>query len=338
MKKWIRLICVGLILAAIPGVLRAAELLPLRTQPLIEKKYAGWSGVLRVWVFEGWTGGSDLFSGWLNRCAAAYEKAHNGVYVQIQYVDSEAIVQMDSSGVRPPDMILFPPGLLRDARPLAPVSSDAVRATLRNCGGGYAVPVALGGYALVCLRDADNPDPIVPAAPGDEPYRRWSAALEALLAEEPSEEETAPEAAPGIDLGLPASANGDAMTRFIRGEIPAVAATQKEIARLQRLSDQGKGPDWTVVRGADYTDQLLLASIPSSDAERESLCAEFLSLLLSEEHQAELSRCGAFSVLETLTGYSANSPYLEIDLALHRDSLRVPPAFSGQSTPNETDL
>ena len=34
------------------------QVLPLDRQPLIEKKYAGWSGVLRLWVFEGWPCGS----------------------------------------------------------------------------------------------------------------------------------------------------------------------------------------------------------------------------------------------------------------------------------------
>ena len=45
---------------------------------------------------------------WLNRAISAFEKGHEGVYIQARKVDAEALRTFASSGVNPPDMILFP--------------------------------------------------------------------------------------------------------------------------------------------------------------------------------------------------------------------------------------
>ena len=68
------------IAACLPGILRSAARLPADHRPLVAEKYAGWSGVIRVWAFEGWTGG-DKMAGWINRCAAAFEKMRRRFFV-----------------------------------------------------------------------------------------------------------------------------------------------------------------------------------------------------------------------------------------------------------------
>lgn len=337
MRKWSRILCAVLLIAAIPAILHAARVLPFQTRPLIEEKYAGWSGVLRIWIYEGWTGGSDLFAGWINRCIASYEKSHNGVYIQPKYVSADALMQMQTSGVRPPDMILFPPGLLTDGSGLAAISPEGVREPLQSCGAGVAVPVALGGYAWAYNRELLSADAnwrdILPAAPTDEPFRRWSSALDALSSRSSAGEDTREHYEdPGIDLGLPVLATtSDVTTQFNNGELPAVLVTQMEIARLQRLSDQGKGPDWVVAEGATFTDQLLMLGVTASGDERESLSMEFAAHLLTEECQQMLSDYGAFDVIDAPTGYASASPYQPIDAALHSEALSVPPAFSGEN-------
>ena len=338
MKRRTRWLCAALLIAAVPGILRAADVLPLRTQELVAEKYAGFSGVLRVWICEGWTDG-DAFSGWLNRCFSQFERAHEGVYVEATHVDEAALADLRGSGLRPPDAILFAPGMAVDAGALAPLNEMPVREALRGCGGGIAVPVALGGYAWVCNRDAADAAgslaALAAARPADEPYRAWSAALLALGGADEAEIED-----PGIDLGLPeaapavssAGALPDATARlsaFAAGELAAIPVTQREIARLVRLDEQGGAPDWTIGGAAAFTDQLLMMAVVAGGGERQALAEALAAQLLAEECQAMLADYGMFNVVDALTGYAANSPYRAIDLALHAQSLIVPPALDG---------
>lgn len=320
MKKWMHWICGILLLLLIPAVLRAADVLPLGTRELIAEKYAGFSGVLRVWICEGWTSG-ESFSGWLNECFAPFERAHEGVYVEAIYVDESALATLADSGVRPPDAILFAPGMPIDSSALAALDGMPVRSALQTCGGGLAVPVALGGYAWATdtALPADRRE-LAASVPDDEPYRSWPAAMLALCSFEAAEEEIVD---PGIDLGLPAAA--DALED---GEAMIEPVTQREIAQLVRLRDQGRGTNWEIDGAAAFTDQVLLMSVVANGGERQALAEELVRHLLGEESQSALADRGMFNTIDALTGYAANSPYLPIDLALHAESLIVPPAFS----------
>ncbi len=365
-------LCLACLLLLAPLLIRAWQLLPMDRQPMIERKYAGWSGVLRLWVFEGWPCGSGSASSWLNRCVARFEKERPGVYVQPQYVDPDALADFLTGGIEPPDMLLFPPGLLRSPEGLAPLETPAaLRPNLARLGlwgeTPFAMPVAMGGYMWAWnpgliddipadWRECDG----VLAAPEPETWRRWDAALLALCAgrraarTQSGTEEGKP-ALPGMDLGLelpeaPAPAatpapddavvpcrlsadfefSEDAWRRFANGEAAATPVTQREIHRLQRLSELGKGPDWRL-RPADapFTDQLLFLGIVARGEadERPSLCRKFLDCLLSPECQGELCRVGAFAVTNAPSGYLAGDPLAELDAALRADRLAAPNCF-----------
>lgn len=314
MKKLRTSLCLAVIALCLPGIVFSARRLPLRTDDLIRKKYDGWSGVLRIRAFEGWT---DSASGWIRRCAAAFEKSHPGVYIEIKTVDPDRLLASD--GVLPPDMILFPPGLLSSASGLAPLDALPVRADLLGCGQGFAAPVALGGYGWAVNDDAEGM-----AVPADEPYRKWSQAA----ASGPERQSEIEPTLPGIDLGLPASADAAApLTRFINAELGAVCVTQREIARLNRLADQGRGPDWTLLPAARWTDQLLYLSALQSGGERESLSLEFIAHLLSPDCQRMLIHAGLFSSLDAPTGYAPGSAMEKMDACLLRPGLSAAPAF-----------
>lgn len=317
MKKLRTALCLAIILLSLPGIYLSARRLPLKTDDLISEKYAGWSGVLRIRAFEGWTDG-DTASGWIRRCAAVFEKSHPGVYIEIKSAEPDRLLAAD--GVLPPDMILFPPGLLSSAAGLSPLGELPVRADLLGCGQGYAAPVALGGYGWAVNESAEGQ-----AAPADEPFRKWSQAA-AVGPDLQSEIELTP---PGIDLGLPASADAaEPLTRFINGELGAVCVTQREIQRLNRLADQGRGPEWTFAPGWNWTDQVLYLSVLKSGDEREELSREFLTHLLAYESQQALTRAGLFTVLDAPTGYAGGGALGQLDAALLRPGLTAPPAFN----------
>ena len=110
MRKLRSALCLMCLLLLVPLLVRAWRVIPLDNQPLVAEKYAGWSGVLRLWVFESWAGNSGGLAAWLNRCAARFEKSHAGVYVQPQFVDADTLADFNDDDMPSPDMLLFPTG------------------------------------------------------------------------------------------------------------------------------------------------------------------------------------------------------------------------------------
>lgn len=337
MKRTLRLFCLLTLALLLPASLRIFRDLPADAHPYVEKKYAGWSGVLRAWVCTQWEPDGSFVS-WLNACAGDFEKGHEGVYIEVTPVTPDAMRAMNESGIRPPELVFFSPGVLTGADALVPVASEeSLRRELRNCGRGRALPVALGGYIWVYNRALCPEGFILPEIPvllPDDSGRSFSAALIALMCEAPDApgEGLETPSDPGIDLGLeafapvrggvsfaeacaadsepesPGSENvaplvfADALERFIAGELAALPVSQRELSRLARLREAGRGPDWACAEtgAAAYADQLLLAgAVAQPDGEgaaREALAGEFIALLCGEEMQRRLTEIGAFSV------------------------------------------
>jgi len=211
------------------------------------------------------------------------------------YPGAEAVKQLGRTGVRAPDMILFPPGLPDSPEGLAMLPD-----------GSYARAVALGGYAWA-INDAAEGISI----PADEDWRSWSAAAQ-WLGDPGAIMEDIEINPPGIDLGLPASADAsDALTRFANGGLYAVPVTQREIARLERLRDQGRGPDWRIQASATRTDQAIYFSIVEGG--QEALSLELLEHLLSDECQARLRDVNLLSATGAAVGYPPGSAMAALD-------------------------
>ena len=362
MKKLRVIACILLLGLVIPGVIHLYGHLPADPQPLIEKKYGGWAGVLRLWIFEGWQPGAGSAAGWLNRCIASFEKLHPGVYIQPEYVDASTMRALGSDGLLPPDLALFPPGLLTSTQGLLPLeAAPSLRPGLQR--SDCAVPVMLGGYmwafntALlerlpVSWREAE----VIPAALPDEDWRHWETALLALCSGLAVQEapEAQSETTGEMDLGLneaevhstpePQLAgeplrcllperfapDESAWQSFVNGEVAAMPVTQREVRRLQALSDQGRGPDWQLAAsGNPFTDQVLYLSIPDHPApeDKRALCQAFVAHLLDDGCQGELRRAGAFAVTNAASGYPANDPLAGMDALLRQAGLCVPAPF-----------
>ena len=356
-----------------PMVIHAARVLPTDRRSLAAEKYAGWSGVLRLWVCEGWPSGTGSLSAWLNGCIARFEKRHPGVYVQPQAVDADTLAAFSEEGILPPDLLLFSPGMVDGPRGLMPLEPPGnLRASLADCGawGGatYAVPVAMGGYLWAWnaalaegLPEDWRETEAVLAAPAPEAGRRFDAALLALCSRThgPSGDAAPPEL-PGLDLGLAPEAtpaptaapeaglpcrlpedftpDADAFRRFLNGEAAATVVTQREVRRLQALSEQGKGPDWRLsAEGGAFTDQLLCLAVVDKPEAQRALCLDLLATLLEDESQAALSGAGAFGVTDAPPGYAAADPLIQLDAKLRGPGLAVPDCLC-KSWPENTEL
>ena len=344
MRKSLQLLCLICVLALIVAAARIFPRLPADSQPYVEKKYAGWNGVLRGWISSEWSCGGS-FVRWMNACAAGFEKRHEGVYLEFTEVDVAAMADLADSGIRPPELVLFSPGVQADAARLLPLDAQAAL----NCGSDRALPVAMGGYIWVYNRALCDGPPsideldaltILPDGSG----RSFTAAAVALLSGESDggAEITLPD--PGLDLGLPAMAQSgieviqseDALTDFINGDLPWLIVSQAELARLIRLRDAGRGPDWACAATGEIAlaDQLLLLGVvdqsDESGAQREALATEFAAYLLGEECQKKLADIGGFAVTDVQL-YSSYSAYAPMEALLRSRSLAVPDAFSEHS-------
>ncbi len=352
----------------------------VRRQNKVVSHYASWTGVLRLWKYEGWQSGNGSLSHWLNACIERFEKKHPGVYVQVTDVSEEAMKEFIISSVSPPDLILYPPGLLEAPYHLMEMDEGfPLRASVDGTGfwqgRRYAVPVALGGYALAIntrllpetpakwSETAAAQDVILLDAPSDGGYVSWSAAMLALFAgsSTAASDDEPPPVGEGIDLGLPdtqtepeptqaqaeaESVNNDlpavlpetfrqeasVYTRFTKGEIAAMPVTQRELRRLQQLSETGKAPDWRAEAiGLPFTDQAALVSVAAcgreDSEERQGLCMELIHLMLSAEMQSKLTTSRAFPVIELPPLYGNQAGMREIEKAISGDELLTPPAF-----------
>ena len=56
MRRAISVACVLLVIPLVLLFLHIRASLPGDAGPLIREKYGGWSGVLRLWIYEGWEG------------------------------------------------------------------------------------------------------------------------------------------------------------------------------------------------------------------------------------------------------------------------------------------
>lgn len=348
MKKSLQLICLAFVGLIIGTGLKLMYVFPLDTQPFVEKKYAGWNGVLQAWICSEWKPGGS-FIRWLNACATEFEKVHDGVYLEFTPVSREMLNALGDDSVHHPDLIFFSPGTLTNPNLLTVLEiPDTVRSDLQEYGKGYALPVAMGGYIwayniALCNTAPQYPDEItLLSLPADQ--LGYSAALLALLSNSP-EGDAAHSVLPesGIDLGLPTSAtktslySENALDLFIIGELPCIPVNSNDLDRLSQLRDNGKGPDWKLYSSGSIacTDQLLLGSIPvqNSGSERAQLAQEFFQLLLSDQSQTRLSDIGAHGVTGTPI-YPGFSVFRELDELINSRPLWLPSCFSEYSVEN----
>ena len=317
MKRSLHMICLFLSAALIGGVALISPYLPADNGVFVEKRYAGWSGVLRCWVAADWTCAGN-FNSWLNRCAASFEKKHEGVYLEFTAVSPQAIREMGGEGLRPPEILFFSPGILSD--------SHMLENWKPLCMGGYIwvyncalmdendlISMQAGSMAELALLSGDMAKPVIPE--------------------------------PGIDLGLPVlSQNADiSLDSFIDGEIPALCVNQAELARLIRMRENGRGPDWACRISGEYAlaNQLLLGGIVRQNdenaSERTPLARDFLAHLLTEDCQKMTADIGAFPVTNIMA-YSDFSPYSDMEQLLRSRTLLTPPVFSEYSAEAEAAI
>lgn len=245
MKRMLRALAwIGLVSLIVLAPFAAASLTAERPD-YVREHYSSWTGVLRLWKCEGWQAGSGSLTAWLNRCTERFEKKHPGVYIQMTDVSAETLKEFLSAGVNPPDLILYAPGMLEAPYDLLQLPDELqLRRAVSDIGcwqeRRYAVPVALGGYAMAVNSQllAETPENWSEAAaseirngkgkktadllnaPADGAFVSWSAAIVSMFAGSYAPNGKAQEApvGDGIDLGLPTGRTHQTAPPDVSGE------------------------------------------------------------------------------------------------------------------------
>ena len=324
MKRLRTIVCLLILILTLPGVLALRGRLPGDVRSLIEKKYGGWSGVLRLWVCT-----DRPVAAWLNRCVNLYEKRHPGVYVQPEVVTADALT---AEGLTPPDMILFPPGSVGAPMNMtAPVLTDGYMWAYNTSlidgvpntwrGLTLAVPEDRGA-ALLALCSGKYSENSIQAEPSGE--------LELGLLLDDSENTPTPAPTEGtFTCALPEgfTFDPDAWRHFINGEAAAMIVTAREVRRLEALQ---QGLDWRLgsAGSAAFTDQVLYIGVLNQESgEKLDLCRGFVEHLRSEECQGLLHTIDAFSVTGAASGYPAGDSLTAMESMLRQKPLIVPGPF-----------
>ncbi|MBQ3080194.1 MAG: hypothetical protein IJC48_09405 [Clostridia bacterium] len=361
----IRFILAILLLSAALSVSDIFDRLPASPGEIINEMYDGYSGILKLWICEGWTPGAGSLSRWLNSASERFEKTHDGVYVQISYVSPQTLAAFNYAPENPPDILLFSSGMLNDKSDLIPIEApETILPGLQTNLDGLCVPVAMGGWAwAVNAQLTGTISGAKIAFPNDEQYAHPSVALTAMLTGncEDTPSESGSSSRYGMDFGLPSPTlppnetktqnrkrreiipgsesiqSDDAYRLFTLSEADALLVSQREISRLESLSQSGRAPDYRIITtGEAYTDQVTYASAcglsKNHAEEKQALSKEFILFLLSDDMQSRLSSAKALRVTKGGALYSSSSAFFELERFYTENRICTPGAFP-QSTP-----
>ncbi|GHV25852.1 hypothetical protein FACS18948_0200 [Clostridia bacterium] len=334
-KKIIALICV---LATILLVWQMPALLsnyPINRDGDIHNKQ--WEGVVRVWVCQ------DLrssFNSWLSKQIAAFEKANKSVNVRVMNVRPN---EWEREGVVLPDVLLFSCGTMNDPENwLIPFGqtdlfqAEALRSA-RWMGEQYALPVAMGGYAVM-YNDSIFPlgsELTNPASVKKQPryalHASGSSALAALLGW-----------ADGVDavrsLKLPnnfgTATNDQVYAAFTAGNIGAIVTPVDYVRKFAAREAAGKGFTYHVETPlSGFNDQLIyIARMDNGTvAARQAMADKLVWYLTSKSSQDALPQYGLLPTLIGSTPPGKSAPTLAALFDTYQDSLAAPNTFGWQA-------
>lgn len=291
----------ALLLALGPAL---TERLPAPPEGLASRQYEGWSGVVRLWVYQGFKTGAGSIVPWLNERLGEYEKRNAGVYVHVKTVSLEQLRSYED--LPGPDMLIFTPGALTDASGLVALADggSALEGACAWQGESYAEPLCYGGYGLLINLSLMDGPPADWRSALKSAYRApaqrtggawalqvpgegsWPEVARRLLGELPGAGEFTPE-------GYLECSEAEAWAGFKRGEIACIPASQWQLRQMELLRAGGEGFDYGFYpMQPGYTDMYFAAAIVDSAMDdagaRADACRGIIDYLTSPDAQRQL--------------------------------------------------
>jgi len=272
-----------------------------------EPSESGYGGILRLWNIDCFEGGKGSRANFLKSAAAAFEKAHKGVYIMISTI-SRSGYSYGLEGGNKPDMVSF--GIGADFSSYVQKLSGYNFSGGKIGGGQYAYPWCRGGYVLYSFTDdfldVSPENTVVSEGVNNIP----SAAL----------------ALSGLKGDFTFKTSTAAYVELLGGKYKYMLGTQRDYFRF---AARGK----TVYGKAlnDYNDLYQYIAVLNSNEKVYSICVEFINYLLSEKVQKNIGDIGMIS--------DVSACYTPADGALyelqHASFSYTLSAFTGEAALNE---
>ncbi|GHU71447.1 hypothetical protein AGMMS49992_05460 [Clostridia bacterium] len=292
-----------------------------------------WQGVLRVWVCQDW---SSSAAGWVAKQSAAFEKANKGVHVSIRRVLPGA---WDADGAVPPDVLVFSPGVLDDPRELLTPFADSDSFLSEAARSGrwmdeqYALPVALGGYAVLVNEAMWPAGTALGEPPPVKKQTRYvieagaGGPMAALLGWEEGVE-----AARGLSKpeGFGTVSVDSAYSTFVGGNVSVLVGTLDQTRRFNALVNAGRGFPFRVETPlSGFCDQVLLVGKVGNepDKARDEMALAYIWALTGKAAQDTLLSVGLIPVRKDAVEASDATPTLKALQTRYRTELATPNAF-----------
>lgn len=335
MGKKLRIIaCVaiaGLLIWQLPAVFSAFPIDRSGTQN------PSWRGVVRVWVCGDWSSGG---MSWLSKQASLFEKAHSGVKIRLRRAEPGAWTE---EGAVLPDLIVFAPGTIDAPETLfIPIAGAEgfLEETLRSGrwqDEQYALPLALGGYAVIIhekLWPADTEWRTPETEKKQVRYALHCAQGGGLVALAQWPEGVAAARTLTVHPDLGQAMLDPAYQDFASGRVAAFVCTLDQVRRFAALEAAGKGFPYRVqALPSGFCDQLLLAGIPV--AKREADCLAMVETLLQTLTQTEaqnaLIQYGLLPVSTQTLPPSNATPTLRSVYLQYLEGLQIPNAYGWEA-------
>ncbi|HML47066.1 MAG TPA: hypothetical protein PKE04_10010, partial [Clostridia bacterium] len=229
---------VGLLVWQLPAVFKTFPIDRTGTQN------PSWQGVIRVWICGDW---SSSGMSWLSKQASLFEKSHSGVKIRLRRAQAGAWAE---PGTVLPDLIVFSPGTIDAPETLlAPIAGaegfleEPLRAG-RWQDLQYALPLALGGYAVV-IHDKLWPADTALQTPAPEKkqvrYALHCAQGGGLVALAQWAEGVAAARTLATHPDLGQATPDQAYQDFASGRVAAFVCTLDQVRRFAALEAAGKG-------------------------------------------------------------------------------------------------
>ncbi|MFQ7079439.1 MAG: hypothetical protein ACLRSW_16735 [Christensenellaceae bacterium] len=232
------------------------------------------SGIVRLWNIDTFEGGKGSRSAFLNRISAAYEKAHDGVYIMVSSYTAEGAAAAIREG-NLPDMLSFGIGFSEAAESCLKINGRSFAGGLvgKEC---RAVPWCRAGNAVLPedgFEDAGAANTVVSLGGSNQPLA--AAALLPLTGNIAAEESTS------------------AYVRFLNGKYKYLLGTQRDVCRFA-----SRGVNVYCKPISDYSDLYQYIAVTSRDAEIKKICDDYVESLLGE-NQKKLTEIGMLSPYAT---------------------------------------
>lgn len=231
----------------------------------------GYSGILRLWNIDCFEGGKGSRASFLKSVAAAFEKAHSGVYIMVSTVSRTGYFY-GLEGGNTPDMVSF--GIGADFSSYAEKLNGFSFSGGRIGGAQYAYPWCRGGYAVYSL--TDNFSDISPE--------------NTVISDGVNNIPAAALALSGLNGEFTFKSSTAAYVEFLNGKYKYMLGTQRDCARF---AARGKQVYCKVI--TEYNDLYQYIAVLNSNEKIYTMCVEFINYLLSEKAQSKISDIGMIS-------------------------------------------